>query len=220
METKRVIDLSHTLRPGREARTLDIELIDATAMVGAPAEDDWYIMHRVVMDNHIGTHVEVPYHCFADGADLARMPVEQFVGMAAILDLRGYSAGEPIPLEAVQRAAKEAGGVGKGEMAFAMTGWSKHYGSQVYMNPPYLSREAVCWLMDQGIGILGVDTSGGMDPDSTHRDNHLPIFEAGGVYIENLTNLEAVPQSRVTVVTLPPSIEGLEAYIVRVVALV
>ena len=55
METKRVIDLSHTLRPGREARTLDIELIDATAMVGAPAEDDWYIMHRVVMDNHIGT---------------------------------------------------------------------------------------------------------------------------------------------------------------------
>jgi arylformamidase len=172
------------------------------------------------MDNHLGTHVEVPYHCFPDGADLAQVPVEQFVGTAAILDLRGYGANEPIPLKAVQHAAREAGGVGKGEMAFIMTGWSQHYGEEVYMTPPYLSREALCWLMDQGIGLLGVDTSGGMDPNSTHRFNHLPIFEAGGVYIENLTNLEAVPKSRVTVVTLPPAIEGLEAWMVRVVALV
>ena len=40
------------------------------------------------------------------------------------------------------------------------------------------------------------------------------------VYIENLTKLEAVPEKRVTVVALPPAIEGLEAMPVRVVALV
>lgn len=199
---------------------LEIERIDATMMVGAPAEEDWYIMHRVVMDNHIGTHVEVPYHCYPDRADLASMPVEHFIGTAAILDLRGYGANQPIPLEAAQHAADAAGGVGDGEMAFIMTGWSQHYGSDLYLTPPYLTREAVCWLMDQGIKILGVDTSGAMDPDSPHRFNHLPIFDAGGVYIENLTNLEAVPNGRVTVLALPPAIEGLEAWMVRVVALV
>jgi arylformamidase len=199
---------------------LDIEMIDATSMVGAPAEEDWYIMHRVVMDNHIGTHVEVPYHCFPDGADLARVPIQQFVATAAILDLRGYRANESIPLEAVKRAAEAAGGVGQGEMAFVMTGWSQYYGQDLYLTPPYLSREAMCWLMDQGIGVLGVDTSGAMDPGSAHRYNHLPVFGAGGLYIENLTNLEAVPKSRFLAVAFPPAIEGLEAWMVRVVALV
>ena len=59
-----------------------------------------------------------------------------------------------------------------------------------------------------------------MDPAFPDRQNHLPIFEAGLVYIENLTNVEAVPGSRVTVTALPPAIEGLEGIPVRVVALV
>jgi arylformamidase len=215
-----VIDLSHPLRPGQEARRLEIERLEATQITGADSEQDWYIMHRVVMDNHMGTHLEVPYHCFPEAADLAQVPVQQFVGEAAILDLRGYSAHEAIPLKAVQRAAEKCGGVREGDIVFVMTGWSKHYGSEQYMTPPFLSREALCWLMDQGVKMLGVDTTGAMDPNSPDRWNHLPIFEAGAVYIENLTNLEAVPRSRVTVVALPPAIEGLEGVTVRVVALV
>ena len=111
MNFEKLIDLSHPLRPGRESRRLEIERIEATHITGAATEQDWYIMHRVVMDNHIGTHMEVPYHALEGAADLAQVPVEQFVGEAAILDLRGYSAGEGIPLEVVQRAAEEAGGV-------------------------------------------------------------------------------------------------------------
>ena len=38
------------------------------------------------------------------------------------------------------------------------------------------------------------------------------------IIIENLTNLEAVPESRVTVAALSPAIEGLEGLPVRVVA--
>ena len=58
-----------------------------------------------------------------------------------------------------------------------------------------------------------------MDPAFPDRWNHLPLFEAGLVYIENLTNLESVPQSRVTVAALPPAVEGLEGLPVRVVVL-
>jgi arylformamidase len=214
----KIFDLSHPLRPGREARRLEIEQIDATHITGAEAEKLWYIMHWVCMDNHIGTHMEVPYHALEDGADLAQVPVEQLVGEAVILDLRGYSPRKGIPLEAVQRVAAEAGGVGEGDIVFCMTGWSKYYGSERYMEPPFLTREAVRWLVSRGIKMLGVDTTGAMDPAFPDRENHLPLFEAGVVYIENLTNLEAVPQSRVTVVALPPAVEGLEALPVRVAA--
>jgi arylformamidase len=215
----KIIDLSHTLRPGREARTFDIERIEATDITGAPSEEQWYIMHRVSMDNHIGTHMEVPYHAFKDRADLAEVPVEQFVGEAVILDLRGRAAEEGIPLEDVQRAAEQAGGINQGDIVFCMTGWSQYYDDEEYSEPPFLRREAVHWLVNCGIKMLGIDTRGSMDPAFPDRQNHLPLFEADMVYIENLTNLEAVPESRVTVVALAPAVQGLEGFPVRVVAL-
>ncbi len=219
MKFKKVVELSHPLRPGREARRLEIEELPAPDITGAPSEQQWYIMHRVVMDNHIGTHLEVPYHCLEDGADLAQMPVEQFVGEAAILDLRGYSPETGIPLEDVQRAAQKAGGVNQGDIVFCMTGWSQYYDTAPYSEPPFLTGEAVRWLLSRGIKMLGIDTRGSMDPAFPDRQNHLPLFEAGAVYVENLTNLEAVPTNRVTVVALPLAVEGLEALPVRVVAL-
>jgi len=218
MKIKQVIDLSHTLHPGREARTLEINRLDATQITGASEEEGWYIMHRVVMNNHLGTHLEVPYHILESGADLAQIPAEQYIGAAVILDLRGYSVREGIPLEAVQGAAEKAGGIERGDLVFCMTGWSEYYGSEKYMTPPFLVREAVQWIVGHGIKVLGIDTTGAMDPDSPDRWNHLPIMEAGVVYIENLTNLAAVPESRVLAAALPPAIEGLEGMPVRVVA--
>ena len=219
MKFETVIDLSHALRPGHEARRLEIEELPATDITGAPSEREWYIMHRVQMDNHLGTHIEVPYHAFEDGADLAQTPVEQLVGEGVILDLRGYDSEEPIPVEAVRRAAEVAGGVRQGDVALCMTGWSQHWGLAPYDKPPFLTQEAVHWLVDRGIKVLGVDTCGRMDPSRPDRENHLPLFEAGVAYIENLTNLEAVPKSRVIVAALPPAVEGLEGFPVRVVAL-
>jgi arylformamidase len=219
MGLTKVVDLSHPLRPGREARRLEIKRIDATQITGAAAEEAWYIMHRVELDNHIGTHMEVPYHALENAADLAQVPVEQFVGEAAVLDLRGYAAGQAIPLDAVQHAAEQAGGINKDDIVFCMTGWSQHYGSEQYDEPPFLTRETVRWLVSRGIKMLGIDTRGSMDPAFPDRKNHLPLFEAGIVYIENLTNLEAIPERRVTAVALPPAVEGLEGFPVRVVAL-
>ena len=220
MKINQVIDLSHPLRPGHEARTLEISQLEATQITGAPAEPGWYIMHRVVMDNHIGTHLEVPFHILEEGADLAQIPAEQYIGPTVILDLRGYGTGDGIPLEVVQSAAEKTGGIQQGDLVFCMTGWSDYYGSEQYMSPPFLAREAVQWIVGHGIKVLGIDTTGAMDPDSPDRWNHLPIMEAGVVYIENLTNLAAVPKSRVLAAALPPAIEGLEGIPVRVVAFV
>ena len=218
MKINQVIDLSHPLHPGREARTLEISQLDATQLTGAHEEEGWYIMHRVVMVNHLGTHLEVPYHILENGADLAQIPAKQYIGAAVILDLRGYGAREGIPLEAVQAAAEKAGGIEQGDLVFVMTGWSEYYGGDEYMSPPFLVREAVQWIVGHGIKVLGIDTSGAMDPDSPDRWNHLPIMEAGVVYIENLTNLASGPESRVMAAALPPAVEGLEGMPVRVVA--
>lgn len=220
MKIQQIIDLSHPLRPGKEGRRLDIERLEATNITGAPGEQDWYIMHYIRMDNHLGTHLEVPYHVFPDGKDIATMSVEQFCGEAILLDLRGYQSLESIPLEAVQKAASDAGGIQSGDIVLLMTGWSQYYGTPEYFKPPFITQEALRWLMGQGVKALGIDTTGAMNPENPDRSNHLPIFEAGAFYIENLTNLERIPASRVWITALPPAIHGLEGFPVRVVAFV
>jgi arylformamidase len=220
MKISQVIDLSHPLRPGHEPRRLEINRLDAPEITGAADETDWYIMHYINMDNHIGTHLEVAYHCFEDGDHLGQIPAGKFVSEAVILDLRGYQASDPIPLEAVQQAARQAGGIKNGDSVFCMTGWSSYYGTEAYFKPPYLSVEALKWILNFGIKLLGLDTTGAMDPNVPDRLNHLPIFEAGTVYIENLTNLDHIPGSRAVVAALPPAIEGLEGFPIRVIAMI
>jgi arylformamidase len=220
MGNLRVIDLSHPLRPGIEARRLELVLLEASEVTGHAGDGAWYIMHAVSMDNHIGTHVEVPYHCLPGGADLGCLAADRFVGEAAILDLRGHGPGAAISLEETQKAATAAGCIRVGDIVLCMTGWSTNYGTPEYTRSPFLGREALAWLVDHRLKILGIDTGGGMDPRFPDRQNHLPIFEAGTVYLENVCNLERVGVSRCLVVALPPAIDGLEGFPVRLVAIV
>jgi len=217
---EKTIDLSHPLRPGHEARTLEIKRLESTHITGAPDEDAWYIMHHVHLVNHMGTHIEVPYHCLEEGADLGNIPASHYVGEAVILDLRDREPNHPISVSEVKRAAADAGGVSQGDIVFCMTGWSEYYGTRRYDEPPFLTQDALRWLVHQSIKLLGVDTRGSMSPATPDRENHLPMMESGVSYIENLTNLESVPFSRVLVAALPPAIHGLEGFPVRVVALV
>lgn len=215
-----IIDLSHRLYPGKEGRQLDAKQINAPEITGAPPESNHYIMHKVALDNHLGTHLEAPYHCVPDGAHLGTIPAERLVGRGVLLDVRGFGRQEAIPLETVQAATEVAGGIKEGDVVLCMTGWEKHYGTDAYFTPPYLSKAALIWIVEHGIKILGVDTTGAMNPDRPDRENHLPLLETGAAYIENLTNLEALPPSGMMIVALPPAIEGVDAIPVRVVAIV
>ena len=100
MKFNRIIDLSHILRPSEEKRKLEIEMVGSEEIADVSRlPGQWYIMHNVEMVNHIGTHIEVPYHCTEDGTDLADVPLESLIGEAVILDLtKEAKAGEAITL--------------------------------------------------------------------------------------------------------------------------
>jgi DNA-binding transcriptional MocR family regulator len=93
--------------------------------------------------------------------------------------------------------------------------------SQAFVARP-LSTSKPAWIGPPAFSRSTMVRPGGglMDPTTPDRWSHLPIFEADAVYIENLTNLEAVPKSRAMVAALPPAVEGLECFTMRVVALV
>ena len=212
--TERIVDLTQVIEPtGPDARRKFV-IHKHDALLEIPGnvrpEGEWYIMSDVELMDHIGTHIEVPLHCLKEGADLAEVPVEQFVGDAVILDLTQAEAEGGVTLEQVQAAASAAGGIREGDIVFCRMGKTK-----------YFSTASLQWLVDQGMKLMGVD-SGGVElaHDKTHANvNHLLLFRAGISVIENLAHMDQLTQSRVKAYALPVPVRGLDAFPLRVIAI-
>jgi arylformamidase len=209
----RIIDLTLVIEPTDvgATRKFVVNIHNALHEVEGKVrpEGEWYVMSDVELMNHVGTHIETPYHCLKQGADLSQIPVEQLCGEAVILDLRASEAPLGVTLEDVQAAAEKAGGIRSGDIAFGQMG-----------KVQYFSTEGLQWLVDQRIKLMGVDSGGvELSHDTTHANvNHLLLFRAGIPLIENLANLDQLSQSRVQVYALPVPVKGLDAFPLRVIA--
>lgn len=218
---QRVVELSHTIHPGKESRPFEVELVGAEQIdPNLPREaDQWYVMGNLKYTAHVGTHIETPFHCLPEGEDLGKIGAERLLGEAVILDFRGLPPRHKITLEEFQAAAERAGGIKDGDVVFCNTGYDQHYGTEQYRQSPGFDGAALRWMVDQGVKLMGVDTSGIETRDVPHNAYHTILFSRGICLIENLTNLGALTRSRVFVCALPLAVDGLEAIPMRVVAL-
>ena len=212
MEYQRIVDLSRVIHPGQEERQFDIEMHHHVL-------DRWYIAHTVTMMNHIGTHIEVPYHCVREGADLAQVPLDQLIGEAIVLDFSDAPAKTRISLEQLLAAVEKAGGMKKGDIVFLRTGFDRFWDTPQYVDFPYLEPKAMRWLVEQGMKLMGVDAMGAEIPQDAEQTNHHILFENGISLIENLVSLDQLTRSRVMVFALPVAVERLESFPLRVIAL-
>jgi arylformamidase len=211
---ERIVDLTLVIEPtdANARRKFVIHKHDALEEIPGKVhpEGEWYIMSDVEMMNHVGTHIEVPYHCLKQGADMAEVPVSQLVGDAIILDLTEAEAEGGVTLTQVKAAAEAAGGLRSGDIVFGQMGKTN-----------YFATDALQWLVDQGMKLIGVD-SGGVElaHDETHANvNHLLLFRAGIPVIENMTNLDQLTQKRVKAYALPVPAKGLDAFPLRVIVI-
>ncbi len=209
----RIIDLTQIIEPtdASAQRKFVVNIHNALHEIEGKARPagEWYVMSDVELMNHVGTHIETPFHCLKEGADLAQISLDQLCGEAVILDLRDAEAEFGVTLAQVQSAAEQAGGVHKGDIVFGMMGKTR-----------YFSSEGLKWLVERGIKLMGVDSAGvELSHDTTHANvNHLLLFRADIPLIENLANLAQISQPRVQVYALPVPVKGLDAFPLRVIA--
>ncbi len=217
-----VVDLSHPLSPGKEPRKLEARQIFADEV--APVRrlpDQWYIMHELTLVNHLGTHLEVPYHLLKSGFDLAGLPAERLVRPAAVLEILNLPPGRAITCQETMAAAERAGGVQAGDMVFIHTGWDRAYGTAEYLHSPCLEVGSIEWLAAQGMSLIGIDSAGVENLKSTEHECHLALFTRGIPLIENLARLDRLEgRPRITAIVAPLAIRGVEAIPVRVLALI
>ncbi len=217
----RLIDLSHIIVPGNAGRKFQIETIGADEVNPnvVRLKNQWYIMHNIFMVNHIGTHIEAPYHLLKNGEDLSQIPLNKLYGEAVILDLKNFPSKTAIKQSQIKKAVENADGIHRGDIVLCNLGYAKYYGKPEYKNNPYFSTDAIKWLVESGIKLMGVDASGIEIPGNEDHINHYTLFKNNIPLIENLNNLDSVDKKRVQLYAFPLSVTGLDSFPLRVVAM-
>ena len=216
---KKLFDLTHLIDPDKAVRKFSVKMVGADEVNPdvIRLENQWYIMHEISMVNHLGTHIETPYHLFKDKADLGSINAEHYTGPGVLVNLKHLPPKSAISKEEVEKAVEKAGGLKKGDIAFFNLGYSDLYGTDDYNNSPHFSNEAICWIVEKGIKIMGVDASGVEIPSSEDHVNHIALLGKNVLLIENLANLDSLPVNRFTVYAFPLCIKGMDSFPLRVI---
>ena len=207
---RRIGDLTHVLLPGEEQYGL--EVTQRNTREGATGD----IMNDVSMWSHVGTHVEVPRHFYTDGKDTASLALDVFMGPAIRLDFRQKAVDEAITLADIQAA----GDIRAGEHVILWEGRAGQYRTKTSHQRPYITEEAVAWLLnDRKIKLLGTDSSGFEVRGVSNHPNHTLFFTHDAAVLECLCNLELLTNQHFYLVALPLPVRDLDACPVRAIAI-
>lgn len=115
-------------------------------------------------NTHSGTHLDSPYHFGKTVAGkLARtideIPLEWCFGQGVVLDLREKLPGEFITAVDLTKALEKINyRIKAGDIVLIQTGADRYWGTAEYLHrQPGCSAEAVHWLLDQGVKVIGID---------------------------------------------------------------
>jgi kynurenine formamidase len=164
----------------------------------------------VEMSTHTGTHCDAPYHFFEDGKTIDRIPLEGYVGPAAILDLRGKKPGSAIERIEVERFAAR---IADGDIVLLNTGWGhKRANTKEFLTEyVYLGGEAAQYLVDRGVKGVGIDavSLGGYNDPSKAVPAHKTMLGNGKFIVEELYFPEDVMDERKRLfVAAPVKLQG------------
>ena len=184
---------------------------------------------------HGGTHLDAPIHFAEKGLTTDRIPLEQLIGPAAVIDATTQSAANRdyrLTREDVLAFEKANGRIAPRTIVLLRTDWSRHWpDAKAYLGddtpgdasrlsfPSYGEAAARLLVEERQAAALGIDTASIDYGRSTDFVVHRIAAARGVPGLENLTNLDQVPARGAIIVALPIKIEGGSGGPVRVVAL-
>ena len=217
MPNSRLVDLSHTVEAGMITyRGLPAPVIcDYLSREESRlhyAHGTEFNIGRIDMVANTGTYVDSPFHRFADGADLAELPLER------LADLEAVVVAAPDGVRAVGAPAF-AGLEVSGRAVLVHTGWSRYWRTDQYFEGhPFLTAEAAAYLRDGGAALVGIDSLNIDDTADGARPVHTALLRAGIPIAEHLTGLEQLPAAGSRFFAVPVKVRGFGTFPVRAFA--
>jgi kynurenine formamidase len=182
----------------------------------AAIEEDGYALMSLQLTTHLGTHVDAPAHVLAGAPTLDALPPDRLVVEALRLDVSQRDPHGPIPLAELE---PHLDGVRVGDAVLFYSGNARRWGSEAYWTSwSFPDADATRALVERGVSAVGFDGPSADPVDSATLDLHRIWFAAGCIVLENLTNLDRLPE-RSQVVIAPLKVEGADGAPARVLAL-
>jgi kynurenine formamidase len=233
----RVVDLTHPLN----AKTLYWPTSPSAFRLeqlsfGMTPGGYFYSANAFSAPEHGGTHIDAPIHFARSGLTVDRIPLEQLVAPAVVIDVATKAdrdADYRLTVDDVRGFEQRHGRIPAGSIVLLRTGWSRRWperkayfgddtpadASKLHF-PSFGVEAARVLIHERRVAALGVDVASIDYGPSTDFAVHRLAAAANVPGLENLTNLHELPPSGAIVVALPVKIEGGSGGPARVIALV
>jgi kynurenine formamidase len=215
----RLVDLSHPIEhgmityPGLPGPVVS-DFMGREASRGHYAGGTTFHIARLRMVANTGTYVDAPFHRYADGKDVAALPLE------SLADLEGVVVDAPERERAID-VDRFAGRELRGKAVLVRTGWDAHWRTPRYAEGhPFLTRAAAEFLAGAGPALVGIDSLNVDDVADGVRPAHTLLLAAGIPIVEHLANLKALPEAGFRFHCVPAPLRGLGSFPVRAYAVV
>jgi arylformamidase len=174
-------------------------------------------LSMLTLGSHTGTHVDAPVHFVKGGTALDGLPVESFVGEAAVLDFSGKPAGSPITASDLQ---EHSAVVRRGIIVLLYTGLSKKWeDKRARRRITYLDGNAAGWLVKRGVKAVGIDYLSVEEFGAKAPVAHFTLLSHGIPIIESLNeNLSVLVGRRILFFCLPIKVGGCDGAPARAMA--
>lgn len=218
---KRFVELSHVIRAG-ETTYPGLPAPETTphltreASRSLYAEGTEFAIDRISMVGNTGTYLDSPFHRYADGADLAGVPLTRLVDLPVVVVRTGGSGARAVDVGHL--AAFDVSGCA----VLLHTGGDRDWAQPSYaVDAPYLTEAGARWLVEHDAALVGIDSVNIDDTSSGGaRPAHSLLLAAGIPIVEHLTGLGDVPPHGATFTAAPPLVEAFGTFPVRAYATV
>ena len=218
LEEKRIVDLSHVIEHGMTTypglpgpHLCDFWAREATA---ANYDDgSTFQIGRIDMVANTGTYVDTPFHRYADGKDLAALPLRSLANLAGVVVRQPFERGISIDAGAFEGLEVS------GKAVLVHTGWDRHWRTERYgADHSFLTAAAAEWPVEHGAALVGIDSNNIDDTRERARPVHTKLLGTEIPICEHMTGLGELPDEGFRFTAAPPKVRGMGTFPVRAYA--
>jgi len=211
----RFIDVSHTIEHGMITyKGLPAPVIcdylsrEASRARYAPGTE--FQIGKIEMVANTGTYLDSPFHRYADGKDLAALPLTSLADLECLV-FRVPPGGGP----AIDRLPVTPDQV-RGKAVLVATGWDRHWRTEQYFeNHPYLTGDLAEWLARAAAALVGIDSHNIDSTETGERPVHSILLGREIPIVEHLRGLGAVPDRGGRFYAVPAKVRQFGTFPVR-----
>lgn len=220
MTSRKLIDVSHpieagmTTYPGLPGPVVS-EFLSREDSRAHYSQGTTFQIGRVNMVVNTGTYLDAPFHRFAEGTDVASLPIERLADLeGVVMDASGR---EGRAIDTGQFEGRDL----RDKAVLVRTGWDLHWRTPRYFEGhPFLTRDAAEFLAAAAPALVGIDSLNIDDTKDLARPAHTLLLAAGISIVEHLCNLGMLPASDFRFHCAPAPFRGVGSFPVRAYAVI